>query len=291
MPEKLNTPEVRKGELFAVSLTLIESWFPIFAFFSVAALGGLHAYFFSLLVSVVFLSGWWWLRNRPAEILKTSAYKDLGLTSFFITALFGLTFLGLQYTSATNVAIILFLQILFTYLFLGRRHEEKLSARHTLGALLMTVGALLVLFPGEFNLNLGDALVLMAAMIAPIANLYQKRARSQVSSETILLVRSVIALPFIYLLAWTFEATPSWQAIQQQWLWLGLTGFLVFFVAKMLWVEAIHLLPIAKVNALFALAPMMTMGWSYWILNDVPSLYQLLGMAPILLGGYLITQK
>ncbi len=291
MQPRLKLENQRKGELFALSLTLIEAWFPIFAFYSVAALGGLHAYFYSLLVSVIFLGVWWFYRRKQHEIRLTAAYKDLALTSLYITTLFALTFTGLQYTTATNVAIILFLQILFAYLFLGGRQGERLDGRHTFGAVLMTVGALLVLFPGEWTVNKGDILVLIAALIAPFANLYQKKARSRVSSETVLLVRSVVALPFIYVLAVLFEPSPAWSIVQQQWLWLGLTGFLVFFVGKLFWVEAIHLLPITKVNALYAFAPLMTLGLAYVVLNQIPTLSQLLGIMPILLGGYLITRK
>lgn len=284
------TPNQR-GEAYALTLTLIEAWFPIFAFFSVSALGGLHAYFFSLLFAVFFLAGWWLMRRKYFEIKNTRAYRDLALTSLFITSLFALTFVGLQYTSANNVAILLFLQILFSYLFLGRKPGEQLNKKQTFGAALMTAGALFVLFPENFKLQLGDALVLMAAMIAPIANIYQKRARAQVSSETVLLTRSVIALPFIYLLAWLFEPSVTWLQIQEQWLWLGLTGFLVFFISKILWVEAIYLLPITKVNALFAFAPLMTMLLSYLVLHEVPTWSQIVGVIPILLGSYLITRN
>lgn len=280
-----------KGEFYTFGLTIIESWFPIFAFFTVHALGALHAYFYSLLVAIVCLSVWWVLRGKTHEIKYRAAYKNIALTTFFITSLFALTFIALQYTSATNVVIILFLQILFSYLFLGRRKEESLSPKHALGALFMTIGGLLVLFPGSFQVNMGDLLVLFAAMIAPIANLYQKKARAQVSSETILVVRSVLALPFIYVLAIIFEQQPTLNAIQEQWYWLVLTGVLVFFVSKLLWVEAIHLLPITKVNALFAFAPLMTMALAYWLLAQTPTLHQLIGIGPILLGSFLIMQK
>ncbi|WP_029407853.1 DMT family transporter [Thiomicrorhabdus sp. Milos-T2] len=281
----------KRGEFYALSLTLIEAWFPIFAFFSVAALGGLHAYFYSLSIAVFFLFVYWLVRGKQYEIRQRSAYKNLALTSLYITSLFALTFIGLQYTSATNVAIILFLQILFSYLFLGKNQGESLNRQHSVGAVLMTVGALLVLFRGTWQVNIGDLLVLLAAMIAPIANAYQKKSRAQVSAETILLVRSVIALPFLFLLAYLFEDSPTWQQIQLQWPWLLLTGFLVFFVAKILWVEAIHLLPITKVNALYAFAPLMTMGLAYIVLQEVPSWSQVIGVLPILLGGYLITRK
>jgi len=280
----------QKGEFYTLIMTLIEAWFPIFAFFSVAALGGLHAYFYSLLIAVIFLLFWWLFRGKRHEIRKRSAYKNLALTSLYITSLFALTFVGLQYTSATNVAIILFLQILFSYLFLGKKQGESLNRQQTFGAALMTVGAVLVLFSGTWQVNVGDVLVLLAAMIAPIANTYQKKARAQVSSETILLVRSVIALPFLLFLAYLFEDSPTWQKIQQQLHWLLLTGFLVFFVAKILWVEAIYLLPITKVNALYAFAPLMTMGLAYIVLQEVPSWWQAMGVLPILLGGYFITR-
>ena len=291
MQTKTQLTTSKKGEIYALTLTVIEAWFPIFAFFTATALGGLHAYFYSLALSVVFLAVWWWIRKKQYEIKITAAYKDLALTSFFITALFVLTFIGLQYTSVNNVAILLFLQILFSYLFLSYKPEERLTIKQTFGALLMTIGALLILFPEEFKLQLGDALVLMAAMIAPIANLYQKRARTRVSSETILLVRSAIALPFLYILAITFEPSVSWSQLQSQWLWLLLTAFLAFFIGKILWVEAIHLLPITKVNALFAFAPLMTMILSYLFLNEVPTTEQVFGIVPILVGSYLITRN
>jgi len=284
------SPE-RKGEFFAISLTVIEAWFPIFAAFSVAAIGALHAYFYSLLVAVFFLFVWWLWKKRVGELKRTDAYKNLALTSFFITSLFALTFIALEYTTATNVAIILFLQILFGFLFLGRKQQERLNFKQSIGAAFMTIGALLILFPGTVQINLGDLFVLGAAIIAPIANLYQKRARAQVSSETILLVRSLIALPFIYLLAVLLESSPTFEAVIQQSLWLFLTGFTVFFIAKMLWVEAIYLLPITKVNALFAFAPLLTMVLAFFILDEVPSYYQVLGIVPVLIGGYLITQQ
>lgn len=280
-----------KGELFALTLTFLEAWFPIFAFFSVAALGALHAYFYSLIVAIVFLFIWWVLRGKQHEIKRTEAYKNLALTSLYITLLFSFTFMGLQYTTATNVAIILFLQILFAYLFLGHRQGESLGRVHTWGAVLMTIGALLILFPGSIQVNIGDLFVLIAAMIAPVANVYQKKTRAQVSGETILLVRSVIALPFIYLFAMLLEPNPTWQAISEQWVWVVLTGGVIFFASKIMWVEAIYLLPITKVNALFAFAPLMTMGLAYLILNEVPSFYQLVGIVPVLLGGYLITRQ
>lgn len=280
-----------KGEAYTLLLSIIEAHFPIFAFFTVVALGALHAYFYSLIVAAILLVTWFLIRGKLSELKRTDAYKNLALTSLFITSLFSLIFLALQTTSPSHVAIILFLQVLFSYLFLGRKPGETLSKGHLMGVMLMTLGAIIILFPNKFTLNLGDGLALLAAIIAPFANLYQKRARASVSSETILMVRTLIALPFIYLLALYFEPVPSWQMIQSQWLWLVLTGGLVFFVSKMLWVEALHLLPITKVNALYAFSPLLTLLLAYWYLDEMPTWAQILGGVPIVIGSYFITQK
>ncbi|KUJ75827.1 hypothetical protein AVO42_11160 [Thiomicrospira sp. XS5] len=294
MPRPLKSPQHKnqlKGEAYSLALSILEAHFPIFAFFTVSALGALHAYFYSLLVATVVLIIWFLARGKRHELKRTEAYKNLALTSLFLTTLFALVFLALQTTSPSHVAIILFLQVLFSYLFLGRRPGETLDRTHLIGVILMTGGAMIVLFPDKFTLVLGDGLALLAAAIAPIANFFQKRARAQVSSETILMTRSLIALPFVYLLAVTFETTPSWAAIEAQWLWLFLTGFLVFFISKIFWVEALHLLPITKVNALFAFSPLLTLVLAYFYLNEVPTWSQILGGLPIIIGSYFITQK
>ena len=280
-----------KGEAYVLGLSFIEAAFPLFAVFTVVNLGAMHAYFYSLLIATTLLILWVLYRKKLSELKRRHAYKDLFLTSFFITTVFSLVFTALNYTSPSHVMIILFLQVLFSYLFLGRQPNESLPFIHLLGVVLMTIGAVIILFPQDFQFNLGDLLVLLAAMLAPIANLYQKRARQYVSGETILLVRGLIALPVIYLLASLFEATPSWLMIQQQFVWLFLTGFLVFMIAKLLWIESLHLLPITKVNALFALSPLLTILLVYVFLGDIPSLIQLLGAVPIVLGSIFITRQ
>lgn len=286
---KTATNPQREGEWFALAMVFLESWFPIAAAMSVLMLGGLHAYFYSLVIAVIALTIWWLSRGLSAELKRKQAYKPLLLTSFFITMLFALTFVALQYTSAINVAIILFLQILFSYLFLGRKPGENLEPRQVWGAILMTMGALLVIFPGKIEFRLGDLLVLLASMIAPVANFYQKQARAHVSSATVLWVRSLLAMPVILGLAILLEPSPSWQQVQSQWLPLLFVGVMIFFVAKVFWIEAIYRLPITKVNALFAFSPLLTIIWAWWVLAETPQWFQIIGAVPILLGAYWIS--
>ncbi len=280
-----------QGEAYVIALSVIEAAFPLLALITVSALGALHAYLFSLLIATALLTLWVLVRRKTHELKRRQAYRDLLLTSFYITTVFTLVFVALLFTSPSHVMIILFLQVLFSYLFLGRSAGEKLHRIHLAGVVLMSFGALIILFPQDLKMNWGDLLVLFAAMLAPIANLYQKRARRHVSSETILLVRGLVALPIVFLLATWLEPQPSWSMVESQLLWLFLIGAFVFIVAKLLWIESLHRLPITKVNALFAFSPLITLILVYLFLHQAPTWTQLLGALPILIGSILITRS
>ncbi len=282
----------KQGELYVLSASFIEAWFPIAIFYLAHALGGIHALFYSLVIAGCFLGGHALWSGQYKQLSDTSAYPALLKTSLLISTLFMLVFVGAQYTTASHVALIIFLQLLFAYLYFQRTVEERLDRQHLLGAILMGLGAIVILFPMDeaWRINFGDGLVLLAAMLAPIGNYYQKQARQKVASTTILLVRSLIGIPVVYLVASVFEVAPSWQLIQSQWPWLLFSGLMIFVVAKVLWMESLHRLSITKVNALYALSPLLTLVLAYWILNEVPSFWQLLAVLPIVFGGYLITR-
>lgn len=281
-----------QGELYVLSASFIEAWFPIAIFYIAHSLGGIHGLFYSLVIAGILLGIHAVWSGKYKQFADTSAYPALLKTSLIMSTLFMLIFVGAQYTTASHVALIIFLQLLFAYLYFQRYLEEKLNRQHLLGAFLMGLGAIVILFPMDevWHINLGDGLVLLAAMLAPLGNYYQKQARQKVASTNILLTRSLIGMPVVYLVASMFEVAPSWQMIQAQWAWLLFLGLMIFVVAKILWMESLHRLSIAKVNALYAVSPLLTLLLAYWLLNEVPSFWQLLAVLPILLGGYLITR-
>lgn len=281
----------RKGELFALLLSVLEGLFPILSLITVSALGGVTAYLYTIIIATLIFLLLLFYKNKAKELLRFDAYKDLLLTSLYITLLFGALFISLNYTSPANVAVIMILQLFFSYLYFHIIGSQKMKALHTFGAMLMGGGAIIILFPEDFALNKGDLLVLFASAIAPIANLYQKRAREKVSSITIMSFRNLVAIPFLILIAFTFESPSNPLESLHVSITLILNALLVFVMAKILWVEALHHISITKLSALVTLIPIFTIGFSFVLLGDVPSLRQVLGMAPILIGAILITRR
>lgn len=280
----------REGEILMVGLSLLESWFPIFSIVSMSYIGALHTYTYSLLIALAFFIIIMFKRDRFKELKNKEAYKDLLLTSFWITSLFALIFIGMRYTTAGNMAVIIFLQLLFAYLYFNVFGKEKMHPLHVWGALIMGIGALIILIPDELTFNKGDLLILVAAAIAPFANLYQKRAREFCSSETILGFRTLVGLPFIALMAWAFEPAVRYDAFMSALPSLLFIGILIYVVSKIMWIEALHRTSITKLSAMLGLVPMMTLIFAYFYLNEVPEIRQVLGIIPVLAGGYLITK-
>ncbi|MFT7002703.1 MAG: drug/metabolite transporter (DMT)-like permease [Sulfurimonas sp.] len=278
----------REGELLMVGLSTLESWFPILSIFCISYIGALHTYAFSLLVSLFFFLAIMIKKNLFLELKNTKEYKDLLLTSFWITILFALVFIGMQFTTAGNMSVIIFTQLFFSYLYFNIFGKEKMYLIHSVGAFIMGIGAIIILFPNDMIFNKGDMIILVAAMIAPIANAYSKRARKFYSSETILGFRTIIALPVIALLAWIIEPEIKMDEMKQALPYVVLIGLMIFGVSKILWMEALHRISITKISAMIALVPPMTLFFAFLLLDEIPRLAQMLGIIPILIGGYLL---
>ncbi|MBD3800443.1 MAG: DMT family transporter [Campylobacterales bacterium] len=283
------TPQ-RQGELYAVVLSLLESWFPILALVAVHSIGPLNTYGFILIIATAVLLLLLYVREGFGGLADREALPDLLWTSFYITLLFTLVFIGLRYTTAGNMAVILTLQLFFSYLYFNLPGREKLDALHTFAAFLMGSGAVIILLPTTFTFNQGDLLILLAAATAPLANLYQKRARQRVSALAILTFRNLAALPVLFGAALFFEGLPTFEALLEVLPAVTAIALLVYVLAKILWIEALHRIGITKLSAMIAFMPLFTLIFAYPTLGEIPTLRQMLGTLPILLGAYLITR-
>lgn len=280
----------REGEVLMIGLAILESWFPILSIVSMSYVGALHTYTYSLVIALVFFLVLMYKKNTFKELKNKNAYKDLLLTSFWITSLFLLVFIGMQYTTAGNMAVIVFLQLLFSFVYFNIIGNEKIDTPHLIGAIIMGIGALIILIPDNLIFNKGDLYILAAAAIAPFANFYQKRARKHCSSVTILGFRTVVGLPFIALLTYYLEPTVTYEQLISALPYLLFIGIVIYVISKIMWIEALHRISITKVSAMLGLVPAMTLVFAYLYLQEVPEVRQMLGVIPILIGGYILTK-
>ncbi len=284
------TSENHKGELAIMSKSVIASFFPIFATITFNSLPTFFSLVLTYIISAGFFAGLISFRHRWHQVWQKQVWvESLYVTLFIGFGYYALYYLGLKHTTPGNASIIVLLEILFSYIFLNLWKKQFLSRTHLYGAMAMLVGALIILFPKNLTINLGDSFILLATMCAPVGNFYQQKLRKIASSEIILFLRTVLALPFLLLLVNQFESVAN-SSVKPVIFLLLFNGILHFGLTKMLWIEGIHRLSITKATALNSITPFFTLIFSYLILNQSPTYWQILSLFPICLGIYLLTK-
>lgn len=281
----------RKGEMAIFSSALLWGLFPVITILSYNNVSPLVSLTGSTLLSAIFFVSIIAWKKKWKEIKDKQALKDIIWTTVFLAILFYiLFFFGLKYTSAGNASIIALAETLFSYLFFNIWKKENISKEHILGSILMIAGALIVLSSNFTKFQGGDLLILLASMIAPFGNFFQRRARQRVSSETIMFVRSLIAAPAILILAFLFGERTTVSNLADSILFLLINGFILFGLTKILWIEGIHRISVTKSNALSAVSPLFTLIFAWLILKQFPTSWQLLSFLPMA-GGVILLGK
>jgi len=284
--------EQRKGELLIFFQALIWGMFPVITVLAYAEVLPLTALGVSTLFSSVFFALVLTKRGKWREVLDSRAFWDVLLGTLFLGILFYvLFFLGLKHTSPGNAGIIASTEVLFSFVFFHLWRRDSIPTSHIFGAVLMMLGAVIVLYPSFTHLRTGDFLVLTAAFVAPFGNFFQQRARKIVSSEAILFFRSVVSgsvvLFFVY-----FTSGPSIFSGAKGAFWvLLLNGVLVLGLGKVLWVEGIHRISVTKANALSMISPLLTLIYAWVLLNQGPTIWQLSAFVPLFFGTILLSRK
>lgn len=282
-----------QGELFIAVEVILWSLFPIVSILILSQITPILSLGISTLVAGLFFLAIQTKRKKLHELIKNHVYKDILIGTLILGILFyGIFYLGLQYTTANNAAIIAMTQQFFSILYFGiLTNHEKHNAKSISGALLIFLGACIIIIKKDFNLNLGDILILIGTAIAPFGNYFMQRARKSVSSNTILTIRSLISGLFLIGLSLLIES-PVTKSINSQLVILFLiNGIFLLGLSKTLWLEGIHRISISKALIIGSTGPAITMLFSYFILQEIPTLKQILGLIPVILGLILVTER
>jgi len=282
----------RTGELFIFSEAFLWAFYPIVSSVLVHTFSPIFALAVSTLAAGIFFGSVVLIQKKWHELFIREAWKYL-IPMILLLGIFfyGLLFFSLQYTTPGNVSIISLMEVFFTMLFLGAvTGIEKLSRVTVIGGTLMVIGAFFVIFPGSITPNPGDVLVFVAMIIPPFGNLLTKKVRKYMSSATLMFARSIIAGLFFLSLAWILGDIPetmiSWKLIGL----ILLNGSIFLGFSKILWIEGIHRIQISKAISLASITPAVTLLFAYVILKQPPTVFQLLGLVPIIIGIWLLTR-
>lgn len=284
--------EQRKGEALLLLERLLWSLFPIVTVLSFSHVPSLVAFAWTTLCSGIFFAAILVYKGTWREMYNRDLWRYLIWVALSIGVCFyGLYFFGLSKTTPGNAALIALFEVFTSFIFFHVLRKDSITKEHVLGAFFMVLGAVIVLAPSATTFGGGDILILCATLFPPLGNYFQQRAREIASSETIMFMRTLLATPVIFFLAYVFAPQVSFADI-----WNGLPIFLVngiflMGLTKLLWIEVIHRMSVTKAAALGSISPLITLFFAWLILNQAPSALQLLSNIPFILGVLLLTDN
>ncbi len=284
--------EKRKGELYIFGAGFLWAFFPVITLLSYAKLHSLVSLAWTTLISTIFFAILLSIRKKWGELKNVTLWKHTFFVVAFIGVCFyGLYFIGLEGTTAGNASIIALFEVFTAYVFFHIIRKERVTVGHLLGSLLMVVGAAIVLAPNVKEVHRGDLIILLAMFFPPIGNLFQQKARKIASSESIMFLRSLLSTPILFLIVFFLGQNATFENIKASIWFLVINGFLLFGLSKLMWIEAIHRIPVAKGVALSSLNPFLTLLISWLILKEVPNAWQFLSLVPLIFGVLLLTDQ
>lgn len=280
----------RQGELFVLFSNLVWSFFPVITILTFNSIAPLFSLAFSTLVAALFFSVVLTLRGDWKQMRVVSAWPSILLATLFIGVIYyALYFLGISRTTAGNASITNLFQVFSSMAILRIWGKEVLTTSHIIGAVLIVFGAFIILFQGTFDVNTGSLLIIVATFFTPVGNYFQQRAREKISSAFLMFIRSLFSGLFLLALALFFLPFPSVDALKTSWVFILINGFLLLGLSKLFFIESIHRIPITKSLALGSVSPLFTIIIAFFVLKEIPTLWQLAGFFPMFFGVLLLT--
>lgn len=284
--------DARIGESLVFSAAVFASLLPVLVNPQSTALSPLWISAFSALLAILPISlvmikknCWSELKNRPGVFYSALAGIIIGVLYY------SLIHWGCYHTSPQNASILGCFEMFTAMFMLRNRSNERLNLREGLGSSLLFLAMTLVFFPERTEPQSGDIAILLASFVSPIGNSFMKVARRTISSATIMWIRTIISTIILTSIGLVFSELPSQTEILESSKVLLVNGILILGISKILWVEGIYRIPIAKASALVTITPLLTFFFAWLILDKYPTLYQLLALPPTIMGVLLIITK
>lgn len=219
---------------------------------------------------------------RRDELLAGTA---IGMALF---AGYGFQTVGLQYTSATNAGFITGLFVVMTPLFGAALLRRLPGASASAGALLATVGLVLLVTPAGLGVGRGDGLVLLCAASFAVHILLIARLGEG---------RSVVRLAGVQI-ATAALAAGVWSALAERepvpadgsvWFAIALTGVLATAAAFLIQTAAQRHIPPTRTAVILTAEPVFAGLFGYAVAGDRLGARGTIG-AVLILGGILVAE-
>ncbi|MCE2850419.1 MAG: DMT family transporter [Roseiflexaceae bacterium] len=235
-----------------------------------------------------------WIIERDVSI-ERSLWRPIILVGLIGNTGYQLFFMiGLNYTSASNAALLVATTPIWVALVSQIRGWERLSWRSWLGIVISFVGVFVILFNGEVITTehlIGDVFVLIASACWAYYTIGAKAVLAKYSPLRVTaLTLTVGAVPLV-IIGMAEALTVDWLAVPWDG-WLGMAYSVIFSIAiaYILWYNGVVKVGPTRTGIYASLLPACGVISAYFILGDQITLRDGIGMIGIV-GGLLLTRR
>ncbi|MEW6296222.1 MAG: DMT family transporter [Thermodesulfobacteriota bacterium] len=235
-----------------------------------------------------------WARSQGVPLLYGPAeVKSLAVLALMFLYTNVTAYVGTSLTTSGRATVFfytqpIFLAVLAPYFLPG----DRVTPRKVCGLGLALCGLVALFFTklgGGFSTTVvGDVIVLSGALMTAFSSIATKRTAGRIHPVALICWQSLISCPALALLSWAFEVGRpfvfSARAVASI-LYLGLVSAAFGFVA-FAWL--IQRKPATRVAALTFLTPVFGVAYSWLLLHERLTPVQLLGVAGVCLGVYIV---
>lgn len=212
---------------------------------------------------------------------------------------FYIYFSGLQLTTSARGAFLHKTLPIFTTILAFSFLKEKISKKQLLALGLMFLGSVIIYFDKilpniEFwsNPSLGDLLVLAAAFLWAVENIFSKKVMKDGESNVVVsFARMFVGSLFLFgliLILGKIDVLLSLTLIQVRNL---IISTVILFGYVFFWYSSVKLINVSKAATILLIAPVVSTILGILMFNEPTPILQLIGSILILLGGYIVVSK
>jgi drug/metabolite transporter (DMT)-like permease len=279
----------KEGVLLVVLCVFLHGAQPILGKYGVSLI---HPLFFAALTNLIAAASLLMIillrKNRISLLIEKKYFFSLLLIGFFGTTLSNILFFyGVRLTSGINSAILLQVEPIYA-LFIGYLLlNEKVTLKQIFATFIIILGTLLVIYQGTLSLNWGDLLILVTPICYQMGHFFSKQLLTKTDLNPLFIAtgRTLYGGIFLFILS-QLTGIKEFDRLAETYI----SGILVFYgvVAYALtyytFYEAIKRINLSKATAIISVYPAFSILLAWFILREVPDLYQMSGFLIILLG-------
>ena len=280
------------GMIFAVIQLIAAGFQPVFTKFAAERIDPLFAASMASLVGciipLIFLA-----KHKGLNMfLKLKNLKDVYIIGFFGTTMtFILLFFGARMTSSINTAILLQTEPIYSIFLSYFILKEKITIKQIFATILILIGLITVVYSGTFSLNLGDLFIILTPLFWQISHLLSKKSIKRLGTFFIQGGRYLSA-GLTMLLISTLIGSNQFDVLYKpaELSSILIIGFVVAGIGSLAWYESIKRINLSKATAMISPYSVLSVILAWFILSELPSIYQIIGLIFVLVGMLLLSR-